>query len=443
MKILVLGADGRAHALVWKLFNSTAADVLCAPGNGGTGQLAPAVDLDPGDVVEVARWAFAAGVDLIIPADSRPLWAGLVDEVVSTHIGVCGASQRSTRLEWSRCSAKEFLLKYALPTPHGRAFASLPIAEKYLAAQPLPVVLRADHPAGGEGVFHDRYAALEALRRLFVDRPVEGSSHGVVIEEHLPGVVVSCSALTDGTTALPFLPTRIYDGLGPEPDSGAAPGMGAICSNSAYAKRLGAYLHAHMIQPIVAAMAREGLPYWGVIGVDCIITEQGPRVAALRCGLRDMEAQVMLPRLEDDLVPLVQAAIARRLDRVPGLTWRDEASVGIAVVSQGYPHHYPVGGQVDGLADIDEGVLVFHDQTESATGLRYAPQPRAGSMLGNLIFGTGPSAGGLSVTGGHVLTVVARGATLHGARGRALVNAERVRFPGRHFREDIGAYEFK
>lgn len=442
MKILVLGGDGRAHALVWKLFNSTVADVLCAPGNGGTGQLAPSVDLDPRDAAAVAAWAFAEGVDLIIPAESEPLWAGLVDEVVSMHIGVCGASQRSTRLEWSRCYAKEFLLKYGLPTPRGRAFTSLPTAEKYLAAQPLPVVLRADHPAGGGGVYHDRYAALEALRTLFVDRPVEGSSNGVVIEEYLPGIVVSCSALTDGTTALPFLPTRIYDRLGPEPDSAPAPGMGAICGNSTYARRLGDYLHGHLIQPIVAAMAREGLPYWGLIGVDCIVTEQGPRVTALRCALRDMEAQVVLPRLEDDLAPLIQAAIARRLDQVPPLRWSDEAVVGVAVVSQGYPHHYPVGGAVEGLADVDEGVLVFHDQTESALGLRYAPQ-RGASALSGLIFGAGPSAGSVTVSGGHVLTVVARGATLNGARGRALLNAERIRFPGRSFREDIGAHEFR
>src|SRR5690606_11811271 len=141
-----------------------------------------------------------------------------------------------------------------------------------------------------------------------------------------------------------------------------------------------------------------------------IVTEQGPRITALRCGLRDMEAQVVLPRLEDDLTPLIQAAIARRLDQVGPLRWRDEASVGIAVVSQGYPYHFPVGGAVEGLADIDEGVLVFHDQTHNSAGLRYTPQSRGGSGLSGLIFGGGGGGmSGLTVTGGHVVTVVALG----------------------------------
>lgn len=443
MKVLVLGSDGRAHALVWKLFAASSAEVLVAPGNGGAVLLAPQVALDTTDMVEVARWAFSEQVDLIVPAASEPLWAGLVDEVVSMHIGVSGASQRSTRLEWSRCYTKELLLRYRLPTARGRTFDSLPTAEKYLAAHPLPVVLKADHPAGGGGVYHDRYAALEALRQLFVDRPVERSSYGVVIEEYLPGIRVSFSALTDGTTALPFLPVRIYDRLSDAPDALPAPNVGAITGNSSYAHRLAAYLHNHLMTPIVAAIAREGLPYWGILGIDCIVTDQGPRITALRCSLRDMEAQVVLPRLEDDLLPLVQAAIAHRLDQIAPLRWRDEASVGIAVVSQGYPHHYPVGATIEGLSDIDEGVLVFHDQTHNAGGLRYAPAAQGGGLFGFGRQGLAEGIGGISVAGGHVLTVVALGATLNGARGRALLNAERIQFSGRTFREDVGLHEFR
>jgi phosphoribosylamine---glycine ligase len=165
MKILVLGGDGRAHALVWKLFSSTAADVLVAPGNGGAALLAPVVSIEPGDPVEVARWAFDEGVDLIVPATSGPLAAGLVDEVVTMHIGVCGPPQRSAQLELSRCFARTFLERHGLPLARGRACADLPTAERYLAAQPLPVLIRADHPGGGENLYADRYAALEALRR--------------------------------------------------------------------------------------------------------------------------------------------------------------------------------------------------------------------------------------------------------------------------------------
>ncbi len=433
MKILVLGNDGRAHALVWKLFASPTADVLVAPGNGGACQIAPQVDLDPLHPDQIARWAFDEQIDLIVPAGSEPLWAGLVDEVISMHIGVCGASQRSSRIEWSRCFTKELLLRYQLPTPHGRCFTSLPMAEKYLAAQPLPVVLRGDHPASGEGVYHDRYTALEALQALFASRPVEGSSHGVVIEEYVEGSLVSFSAITDGSHLVSLLPARIYEGLGPQPDSPPAPGMGAITGNSTYAQRLTSYLERHVMQPLVSAIAREQLPYWGIIGVDCIIGAQGPRIIGLRCSLRDMEAQAVLPRMIDDLVPYFEAAIARNLHRLPPIRWRDEASVALALVTQGYPHHYPLNATVEGLTDVDEGILVFHDQTDSPLILRYDPARRE-RLLGG-------GSGGLYLTGGHVVTIVALGATLAGARGRALINAERIRFPGRTYREDVGASE--
>ncbi|MEI8165066.1 MAG: phosphoribosylglycinamide synthetase C domain-containing protein [Chloroflexales bacterium] len=442
MKILVLGSDGRAHALVWKLFNNPAADVLVAPGNGGACLLAPKVEVDPANALEIARWAFDEGVELIVPADSTSLAAGLVDEVLAMHIGVCGPPQRATQLERSRCYARTFLERHGLPVAPGRACTDLATAEKYLATRALPVVIKADRPDAGEGIYADRYAALEALRACFADRPVDGSSGGVVIEEHLPGVTLSCSALTDGTTAVPLPPTRTYETLGPEPDSPLAPGMGAVTGNSAYAHKLGAFLHTRLVQPMVTAIAREGIPYWGFLGIDCIITDQGPRVVGLRCSLRDMEAQAVLPRLEDDLLPYIEAAITKRLDRLPPPRWRDEASVALGLVTQGYPHHFPIGAPIHGLSETDPGVLVFHDQTHNPAGLRHTPKARA-SGLGALLIGSAPSLSATTVVGGHVAAVVSLGATLAGARGRALLGAERISFPGRCYRDDVGAHEFR
>ncbi len=442
MKILVLGQDGRAHALVWKLFNSAYCEqLICAPGNGGASQLALQIDLTGEQVAEVAGWAFDENIDLIVPSESMSLRAGLVDEVVALQIGVFGPSQRSTRLEQSRCYAKEFFLRAGLPTARGKPFTNLAMAEKYLAAQPLPVVIKADHPLVGDGIFDDRYAALSALHDLFSDRTVEGGNAGVVIEEFLPGARVSFSAFTDGRTALSLLPTRLYERLEAGDTGPVAPRMGAHTSNSTYAHKLTGFLNQRLMLPIIDALDHESIPYWGIIGIDCIITARGPAITALRCSLRDMEAQVVLPRLEDDLVPILQATIARRLDQIPPLRWRDEASVGIALVAQGYPHHSAVGAAVQGLTDIDEGVLVFHDQTYNASGLRYSMASNRGMTLFEMLGLTGHSAA-ITTTGGHVLTVVALAATLNGARGRALLNAERISFPGRYYREDIGQREF-
>lgn len=440
MHVLVLGGDGRAHTLAWKLFNSPQiSELVCAPGNGGSSQLAPSAEI-AGGVAAVARWAFDEGIDLIVPAESLPLRQGLVDEVVSYHVGVCGPSQRSTLLERSRCRAKEFMLRYGLPTAPGRSCRDLVTAEKFLASYTLPVMIKADHPEGGEAVYHDRYAALAGLRELFAARPVDSISEGVVIESYLAGPRVVLSALTDGRTALPLLATRLYDRMTATDAGPQAPGVGAHTSTSRYAQLLTDYLHQKLIVPIVAGLAEEGLPYWGVLGVDCVVTPEGPRLTAIRCSLREGEAQVVLPRLEDDLLPLVQAMITQRLHEVPALRWSPTASVGIGLIARGYPHHFPTGGPIHGIETLDEGVLVFHSATESIGGLRYTSRSALGGLLG--LGAAQPPAGVLRVSGGHVLTVVALGATLAGARGRALVNAERIDFAGRTFREDIGAKEF-
>jgi phosphoribosylamine--glycine ligase len=442
MNVLVLGDDGRAHTLVWKLFNSPlATELICAPGNGGTGLLVPTADLDVADVSGVARWAFDEGIDLIVPADSRLLQAGLVDEVVSFHIGVCGPPQRTSMLTGSRCRTKEFLLRHNLPTAPGRAFNDLRTAEKFLATQPLPVIIKADHPAAGEAIYHDRYAALQGVHELFTARPLEGPNDGVVVESYIPGARVVLSAFTDGHTSVPLLPARLYDRV-TEGDTGAlARGLGAHTGASQFARRLGEYLHEKLIAPCVAALAKDDLPYWGLLGVDCVIAESGPYLTALRSSMHEGEAQVVLPRLEDDLVPWMQALIARRLHELPPPRWLPTPSVGIGLIARGYPHHFAVGGAVEGFEQLDEGILLFHSATENPSGLRYLP--RGGGRTASVALSPGAASASLArTTGGHVLTVVAMGATLAGARGRALVNAERIAFDGRTYRGDIGAKEF-
>lgn len=448
MKILVLGKDGRAHATVWKLFNSPQVnEVICAPGNAATSILAPSVDLDPLDAATVGRWAFDESIDMIVPVDHRSLQRGLVDEVVSFHVGVCGPSQQAARISASRCTAKTFMLRHNIPTAAGRAFTDLATAEKFLATQALPVIIKADHPADGEGVYTDRYAAIEGARRLFQERSLESDGNGIVIESFLTGPRVVFSAFTDGTDAVPMLPVRLYDRLEEGNQGVFAPNMGAHTSTSVFAQRLGTYMHEKLITPIVQAMARDNIIYWGILGIDCVITKEGPRITAIRCGMHECETQVVLPRLEDDMLPWLQATIARRLKDMPPPRWRDVATVGLGLVANGYPHHFPMGGPISGIEDLDEGVLCFHSATERSGGLRYQTAAQLSSMSFALpIFGSNPlgDLGDVPRTnGGHVMTVVAQGETVDQARELAVRNAERIRFDGRSFRRDIGATDFR
>jgi phosphoribosylamine---glycine ligase len=449
MNILLLGTDGRAHALAWKLLNSPLVRaVVCSPGNGGTAPLALHTNMELQNPIEIARWCFDEHFDLVLPADSAPLYAGLSDEALSLHIGVCGPPRRTVALEQSRCKIKDFFVRYGVPTALGRACTDLATAERYLASQPLPVIIKADHPSGGEERYDDRYAALEGLRALFAARPLEADRGGVVVESYLNGPRVVLSAFSDGKTCVPLLPVRLYDRVG-DGDAGLiAAGVGAHTGSSNYSRQLGEYLHQRFLTKIIEGLAAEGLPCWGIIGVDCIITAEGPRATGLRFALRIGEAEVVLPRLGDDLLPWLQAMLTQRLHELPAPQWHATPSVGLGLIARGYPVSFPYGGLIRGLDELDEGVLAFHHMTANpAVMMPYTPQRTGGTninqTLGRLFGMSGtPSTSGLHSTGGHVMTLVAQGATLTGARGRALVNAERIQFEGRSFREDIGMKEF-
>jgi phosphoribosylamine---glycine ligase len=447
MRVLVLGNDGRAHAVTWKLLNSSSvSEVVCAPGNGGTAPLASMVELPEPVAAGAAHWCFDEAFDLIVPTESKVLSAGLADEALPLRVAVCGPPGRTAKLATSRCRTKEFLLRNGLPTAPGRPFSDLATAEKYLATQPLPVLIKADHPSGGEQIYHDRYAALTGLRTMFASRPLEAEQGGVVIEAFLPGPRVVLSAFTDGETTVPLLVTRLYDRVDAQESSPIAVGIGAHTSNSKFSQQLTEYMHRRLLIPVVASLEKEGLPCWGTIGVDCIVTADGPRVTAVRFALREGEAQVVLPRLEDDFAVWAQAMLAKRVRDMPPLRWKPTPSVGLGMFARGYPISYPYGGFIHGLEDLDEGVLAFHSSTANpAVAMSYTPKrgPGLDQMLGQLfrVGGTMQSTG-LHSTGGLVLTIVAQGVTLTSARARVLVNAERVQFDARTYRDDIGAKEF-
>lgn len=445
MKVLVLGNDGRTHALAWRLFNSKqTSNIVCSPGNGGTGQLIPQENIPMMNISEVAQWAFTQDVDFIIPAASEPLQAGLFDEAHSFHIRVCGPPQQISLLIASRCASKEFLLRHQLPTALGRSFYSLETAERYLAAQPLPVVIKADHCEIASRIYEERYLALQGLRELFKEGPLEKPCKGVVIEPFLPGPMVSLSALTDGETILPFLPTHIYRYLYEDDKGPLTKGIGANTGVSNYAQKLRQYMYQQLLKPLVAALAHDDMAYQGIIGIDCIITPRGPRIVGLRCSLRDQEAQVVLPRLEDDFLPLLYAAITRNLNQFSSLRWKEVASVGITLFIEGYPYHFPTGSPIEGLTKMDEGILIFHNETFNPYPIRYDGSLTGGpNPFAKLIMGIGgEQKNTITTTGGHVLTIVALAGTLNGARGKAIVNAERIHFPGRSYRGDIGQKEF-
>ncbi|GIV95403.1 MAG: phosphoribosylamine--glycine ligase [Herpetosiphonaceae bacterium] len=457
MKILVLGDRGKAHAIVWKLFNSShPIEMVCAPGNGGTAQLVPSAVPPIRSTAEICHWALAEGFSLIIPAEPIYLQVGLADEAAAFRLPVFGAPQRAAQLEQSRLWAKDFLLRHGIPTPDGRPFSDLRTAEKYLAGHQPPVVLRGDLPLEPEGIYGDRYSAMRALEQMFAAPLPPGHLRGAIVEAYTPGPRVAFSAISDGEHVLPLLPVRLYDRLGAGEQGRHAPAMGAHISNSQLVPALARQLFQRLIQPLVEAMHREGVRIRGLLGIDCILAADGPLVTDIRCSWSALEAQVLLPRLAGDLLPIIEAALSGRLAALPPLRWNPQASVALGLVMEGYPDQGGDGIVVSGLADIDPGTLVFHSQTTTPYGLRYIPSATTAnkpdiietiaSSLTEALGGRSPAAPGdilssISTTGREVLAIVALGATLPEARARAYANASRIHFQGRTFRPDIAERE--
>ncbi len=452
MKVLVIGATGTAHALVWKLFNSDRIDQLASiPGNGGASMLAPVAPARE-TLTETVRWAYNEDFNVIVPADGDVLGEGLVDEATPLKMAVWGAPKRSALLQRSPLWSKEFLNRYKIPTSPGRAFGDRATAERYLAAHSLPVMLWSDYPSEFDGAYTDRGAAMAALDGIFALPLRDDHFRGVVIEAPAAGPTVAYSCFTDGTTLVPLLPARIYDRLDNDDAGWAAAGMGAHTSPTPLLERIGDYIHRLVMVPLLAALARENLPWWGILGVDCAITAAGPQVIRIRTTLGDPEAQVVLPRLQDDLFTLIAACNNRALHTLPPLRWKPEASVGVTLVAQGYPHTFPTGLSIGGLTELEAGVLAFQSETVNPVGMNYVSvmvqMPEKRGLLGGfgsafseamLVRPSGPSQ--LSTQGGRVLTVVALGANLADARAKAYANLGRIALPRSYHRTDIGLHE--
>jgi phosphoribosylamine--glycine ligase len=425
MRVLILGGGAREHALCWAASRSPLLEKLyCAPGNGGTAQLAENVALDPMDFEACAAWAEQHAVDLTIVGPDDPLGGGIVDVLQSRGLRVFGPSKAAARIESSKVFAKQLLLEAGVPTAPAHVFSDRLQAEMYLdryAAEDgrYPLVIKADGLATGKGVFivHDITEACDALDTLMVARTVGAAGDTVLIEDYLQGTELSLFALTDGERVVPLAPAcdykRAYDG-DEGPNTG---GMGAYSPPRFAMPALLAEVEARILKPTIVALARQGSPFRGLLYAGLIVTDDGLSVLEFNARFGDPETQVVLPRLEGDLLELCAAVADGKLDTVPAPRWTAEAACGVVLASDGYPGPYEKGHAITGLDTLDGDILVFH------AGTRRAPDGR------------------FVTSGGRVLTLVARGASVAGARARVYANVERVRFAGARWRTDIGARE--
>ncbi|HWT30495.1 MAG TPA: phosphoribosylamine--glycine ligase, partial [Propylenella sp.] len=367
MRVLLIGSGGREHALAWALSASPLLTKLyCAPGNAGICDLAECVPLRADDHAATVVFCRAQKIDLVVVGPEAPLVAGLVDDLQAAGIRAFGPAKAAAQLEGSKGFTKDLCREAGIPTAAYARFSERDAARAYVMQHALPVVVKADGLAAGKGVTvaADRDAALAALDEIF---STPGSS--VVVEEFLEGEEASFFAICDGRTVLPFGTAqdhkRAFDG-DTGPNTG---GMGAYSPALVLTEELAERTLAEIVRPTVEALARRGIPYRGVLYAGLMITADGPKLIEYNARFGDPECQVLMPRLKDDLLTILNAAVDGVLDQI-GVRCRDEAALSVVMAAQGYPGPYRTGSEIGGLAEAAAlpGIEIFHAGTRREDG---------------------------------------------------------------------------
>lgn len=415
MKVMAVGGGAREHSLVWKLAQSPKVEeIYVAPGNAGTGTIAHNLNISPTDIEALAEAARQYKIDLTIVGPEAPLTLGIVDLFQSRNLPIFGSTQKATQIESSKVFAKQLMHKYGIPCAQGAIFSSFSQARDYIKSQPSPIVIKADGLAAGKGVIiaTSQEKALEALSDIMEKRVFGAAGDRVIIDECLSGKEVSLLAFTDGKTVSPMVPAcdykRVFDG-DRGPNTG---GMGSYSPPGFFDQHQVELVQHTILEPAVYGMAQEGMSYKGILYAGLMVTSEGIKVLEFNARFGDPETQVLIPRLQTDLVDIMLAIINGDLDEIE-IDWSVEACVGVVMASEGYPGKYKTGFPISGLDKLDGDILVFH----------------AGTKAGEEVY----------TDGGRVLTVAAKGITVADARAKVYANLPRLHFEGCNYRKDIAA----
>lgn len=417
MKILVIGSGGREHAIIWKLKQSPKVDAIyCAPGNGGISEIAQCVPIPAMDIDKMVEFAKNEAMDLVVVAPDDPLAAGMVDAMEEAGIRVFGPRKNAAIIEASKVFSKELMKKYHIPSAAYESFDNPALAKEYVKTAPYPLVVKADGLALGKGVLICKNVdeAVDAITSIMEEGKFGTAGQRVVIEEFMTGPEVSVLAFTDSKTIVPMVGSqdhkRVYDN-----DEGLnTGGMGTFSPSRVYTEEIQKECMERIFIPTMEAMNKEGRPFKGILFFGLMLTADGPKVLEYNARFGDPETQVVLPRLENDLLEIFEAIIDEKLDTID-ITWRDNAAVCVIMASGGYPEHYEKGYEINGLQEAakQEDIVIFHA-------------------------GTRKDGKNVYTNGGRVLGVTAIAQNIEKAREKAYAAVSMIHFKDAHYRRDIG-----
>ena len=417
MKVLIVGGGGREHAIAYCVAKSSKVEKMyCAPGNAGIAELAECVPIGAMEFDKLVTFAKEKEIDLAIVGMDDPLVGGLIDEFEKAGIRAFGPRKNAAILEGSKAFSKDLMKKYDIPTAAYENFDNADEALAYLETAKFPIVLKADGLALGKGVLicNTLEEAKAGVKEIMLDKKFGASGNTMVVEEFMTGREVSVLSFVDGKTIKTMTSAqdhkRAKDG-----DQGLnTGGMGTFSPSPFYTKEVDEFCRKYVYQKTVDAMAAEGREFKGIIFFGLMLTEDGPKVLEYNAIFGDPEAQVVLPRMKNDLIDVIEACIDGTLDQVD-LQFEDNAAVCVVLASDGYPVAYEKGLPITGLDEFKkhEGYYCFHAGTKF-DGDQIVPN------------------------GGRVLGVTAKGATLKEARANAYKATEWVKFDNKYMRHDIG-----
>ncbi len=417
MRVMIVGSGGREHAIASSVAKSGKVDkIYCAPGNAGIGRLAECVPIGAMEFDKLTAFAKEKSIDLVIVGMDDPLVGGLVDVMEAEGIKVFGPRKNAAILEGSKAFSKELMKKYNIPTAAYETFDDPNAAVEYLKSAKMPIVLKADGLALGKGVLicNDLKEALDGVKTIMEDKKFGDAGSRMVVEEFMTGREVSVLSFVDGKTIKIMSSAQDHKRANDGDKGPNTGGMGTFSPSPFYTREVDEFCKKYIYQATVDAMAAEGRPFKGVIFFGLMLTQDGPKVLEYNARFGDPEAQVVLPRMKNDIIDVVMACIDGTLDKVD-LQFEDNAAVCVVLASKGYPVSYEKGFPIKGLEAFDnkDGYYCFH----------------AGTKLDN---------GKIVTNGGRVLGVTAKGPTLKEARANAYEAAGWVDFENKYMRGDIG-----
>lgn len=417
MKVLIVGSGGREHAIAASVAKSSQVDkIYCAPGNAGIAGVAECVDIQAMEFDRLADFAQENEIDLTIIGMDDPLVGGIVDVFEERGLRVFGPRKKAAIIEGSKAFSKDLMKKYGIPTASYENFETPEVALAYLENAKMPIVLKADGLALGKGVLicNTLEEAKAGVKTLMLDKQFGDAGNRIVIEEFITGREVSVLCYCDGTHIKPMTSAQDHKRAKDNDEGLNTGGMGTFSPTPFYDEEIQKFCEEKVFQPTMDAMKAEGRDFVGILFVGLMLTSEGPKVLEYNARFGDPEAQVVLPRMKNDIVDVMNACIDGKLEDID-LQFEDNAAVCVVLASDGYPEHYEKGKVITGFENFEgrEGYYVFHAGTK---------------FEGDQIV----------TNGGRVLGVTAKGADLKEARKNAYAATEWLTFENKYMRNDIG-----